>query len=125
MHRECKNTSFVSEDFSSAIALMDIQVYDQNFLCKTSLQQVIRCNSLIVEQAEPFTPVGKRVVRATGDVHGDAVLQRKMRRKQRTIDDDLLSIYNGVAKRKTGSADLRRRKCERIKSGDIVRIVCT
>src|SRR5690606_12364904 len=125
MHRECKNTSFVSEDFSSAIALMDIQVYDQNFLCKTSLQQVIRCNSLIVEQTETFTSVGKRMVSPASDVHGNPVLQRKMCCQQRSINDDFLSFYNGVAKRKTGSPDLCRSQSKFIESADVIRVVST
>ena len=123
VHAECKDSFLVPEDPGRSIALMNVEVYDQNGSRRIRLQKNIGGDSHIVEQTKTCAVVRERVVGASGDIHRDAIPGGIPCTLNRPVNDQQFAVHYPFVKGETRPPDLLRRKSEFNKPTEIIGIV--
>src|ERR1043166_9023316 len=75
VHAKGKYARLFCEDAGRAIALVYVQVDDQDAFYGPAMEEVVGCHGKIIQQAEAFTSVGKGVVGPPGDVERYTVVK--------------------------------------------------
>jgi len=81
VHREGKYLVVGFEDGCSAVALIDVEIDDGRPLDQALRLQLTYGDSHIVEHTESLAMIGERMMRATGQIAREPVLERRERRQ--------------------------------------------
>ena len=76
MHRKGEYRVVVGEESGVSVALVHVEVDDQYAVCPARRLKDADRYGDVVQYAEPFTAIRKRVVRSAGEVGRDAVRKR-------------------------------------------------
>ena len=113
----------VFQQARGAVALMHVAVEDQHPLHASCREQVAGDHRQVVEDAEARGEVVVRVVRATGQVAGQAMPQRQFGGQQRAAHGAHGTPRQGVAPGQAEAALILRRQLAGHVAGDVVRAV--
>ena len=104
MHVERVHRIVVRKHGVCTVSLMHIEVHDTRATDLALRLQSTDGDRHIVEHAEPFAAIGKRVMCATGEVHRDAVLRRVCARLDRPADHAKCPLHERRAPRQPDTA---------------------
>ena len=92
VHRKGEHSLFVAENMRGAVALMHIQVDNEDTPGQLLIEQIIGGHGLVVKTAKTFAAVGKGVVGAAGHIHRHAVFERE----QGALDGALCNVNSKI-----------------------------